>query len=98
MAADPFKAADLDWRRAETYNALGDLDKAHELAESSLATWPTGSQRDALKAEVTIAGLHRRAGEGDTEELIAGCWQRVEGTASIRARQRLMLAEGTLPA
>lgn len=92
------ESADLEWRRAETYTVLGDLDRAHEHASRSLESWPAGSRRDSVKAEVTIAGLHRRTGERDAEELLAGCWQRVEGTASVRARQRLMRAEGTLPA
>ena len=94
---DPFNTADLEWRKSETYAALGDFDTTHDHATTSLSAWPTGSQRDAIKAEITIAGLHRRTGERDAEELLAGCWQRVEGTASVRARQRLMRAEGTLP-
>ncbi len=94
---DSFSTADLECRRAATYVALGEFDTAHEHATASLASWPVGAQRDALMSEVTIAGLHRRTGERDAEELLAGCWERVERTASVRARERLLRAEGTLP-
>lgn len=92
----PFERADLLWRESETYAAMGQYDRAHELAERSLGAWPAGSQRDALKAEITIAGLHRRTGESDAHAMIAGCRERVEQTSSQRARWRLAAAEGLL--
>lgn len=95
---DPYAAANFLWWKSETLARMGRLDDAHEHAAGSLESFPAGSQREAILSEVTIAGLHRRAGEPDAEELIAGCWQRVEGTASMRARERLMRAEGTLSA
>ena len=97
VAMDSYATANLQWWQAETYGKMGKLDSAHEHATGSLESFPAGSQREAILSEVTIAGLHRRAGEPDAEGLLAGCWQRVEGTASVRARERLMRAEGTLP-
>ncbi len=91
------RANTLTWA-ADTYALTGHLDKAHSHAESALSTFPAGSQRPAILAEITLAELHRRAGESDAEALLAGVRQRVEGTASIRARHRLLAAEGVLPA
>lgn len=95
---DAFLRANTETWVADAYTLTGHLDKAHSHAEAALRTFPAGSQRPALLAEVTLAELHRRTGDSDAENLIAGCRQRVEGTASVRARQRLMRAEGTLPA
>lgn len=92
------ETADLEWRRAETYGVLGDLDTAHEHATRSSESWPAGSTRDTVKADITLAGLHRRTGDSAAEAMLRGCRQRVEATGSQRARWRLAAAEGTLPA
>lgn len=95
---DLFNTGDLEWRRAETLAAMGKLDAAHEHAAQSLESWPAGCRRDALKAEITKAGLYRRAGESAADEMLRGVRQRVEATGSQRARWRLAAAEGALPA
>ncbi len=95
---DAIETADLAWRRAETMAALGDLDRAHENATASLGAWPAGSVRDVIKSEVTVAGIHRRAGDSAAEEMLAGVRARVEGTGSVRARRRLLAAKGLLGA
>ena len=94
---EPFlRANTLTWA-ADAYARTGHPDKAHSHAESALGTFPAGSQRPAILAEITLAELHHRAGESDAEMLITGCRQRVEATASVRARYRLAVVEGTLP-
>ena len=95
---DSYGAGNLLWWQAEAFGKMGKLDSAHEFATRALESYPPGSQRDTIKAEVTIAGLHRRAGDSAADELLAGVRQRVEATASHRARWRLAAAEGTLPA
>lgn len=97
-ALDDVETADLAWRRAETFAAMGDLDKAHEHATASLESWPAGAVRDTVKAEITLGGLHRRAGDSAAEAMLQGVRHRVEATGSVRARYRLAVAEGTLPA
>ena len=81
---DAFLLANTYTWAEDTYALTGHLDKAHSHAEVALRTFPAGSQRPALLAEVTLAELHRRTDEQDAEQLIAGCWQRAEGTACAR--------------
>ncbi len=107
LARDPIaRALDVDqdaFLRANTETWVADaytghLDKAHTHAEAALRTFPEGSQRPAILAEISLAELHRRTGEQDAETLLSGVRQRVEQTSSVRARHRLLAAEGVLPA
>ncbi len=91
------RANALTWV-ADAYALTGHLDRSHAAVTQAIEAYPEGSQRSAVLAELTLAELHRRTGEQDADTLIAGVRQRVEQTASVRAKYRLAVVDGTLSA
>jgi transcriptional regulator with XRE-family HTH domain len=86
---DPFELAEMDYLTACVYWKLGKLDRAENIAISSVRKWEDEgvAKRDSVEADILLATLHASAGEPDTVMLARKAISGVAGLQSVRARQ-----------
>jgi hypothetical protein len=79
----------MDYLTACVYWKLGKLDRAENMAISSVRKWEDEgvSKRDSVEADILLATLHAMAGEPDTVMLARKAISGVAGLQSVRARQ-----------